>query len=234
MRGQEKVTKEKATPLPRLAGTLPARFACVLRGLSTGPPALTPNWSASMPTTLRAVPPPARRCRGAPGRATRILRVLFRRTRSRAPSLQPSPRQSRERGQGSQRLASLFSSSALQLSPPRSGGASRAGQDGPLLYPGPLCGGEVGTTDPQGSRQGCRLLFARTGVRSKSPAPAHGLVGQDSRQAPSGVAFSLGYFSLGHAREKWLGRQRRTKALASAKRCNSRHESPRVTGPSVW
>jgi hypothetical protein len=39
-------------------------------------------------------------------------------------------------------------------------------------------------------------------ARSKSPAPAHGLVGQDAQQAPSGVAFSFGYFSLGHAREK--------------------------------
>jgi hypothetical protein len=37
---------------------------------------------------------------------------------------------------------------------------------------------------------------------SKSPAPAHGLAGQEARQAPSGVAFSFGYFSLGHAREK--------------------------------
>jgi hypothetical protein len=37
---------------------------------------------------------------------------------------------------------------------------------------------------------------------SKSPAPAHGLAGHDARQAPSGVAFSFGYFSLGHAREK--------------------------------
>ena len=45
---------------------------------------LTPNWSASMPTTLRADPPPARRCRGAPGRATRILRAPFRKTRSTA------------------------------------------------------------------------------------------------------------------------------------------------------
>jgi len=28
------------------------------------------------------------------------------------------------------------------------------------------------------------------------------LPGMDARQAPSGVAFSFGYFSLGHAREK--------------------------------
>ena len=32
------------------------------------------------------------------------------------------------------------------LSPMRSGGAPSARQDGALLYPGPLCGGEVGTT----------------------------------------------------------------------------------------
>jgi hypothetical protein len=37
---------------------------------------------------------------------------------------------------------------------------------------------------------------------SKSPAWTHGLAGQEARQAPSGVAFSFGYFSLGHAREK--------------------------------
>jgi hypothetical protein len=39
-------------------------------------------------------------------------------------------------------------------------------------------------------------------ARSKSPAPAHGLAGQDARQAPSGVSFSLGYFSFGQAKEK--------------------------------
>src|SRR5690606_29764525 len=50
-------------------------------------------------------------------------------------------------------------------------------------------------------------------ARSKSPAPAHGLAGQDARQAPSGVAFSFGSFSLGHAREKGLGCRRQTKAL---------------------
>ncbi|MEO8809979.1 MAG: hypothetical protein ABI386_07015, partial [Rhodanobacter sp.] len=50
-------------------------------------------------------------------------------------------------------------------------------------------------------------------VLSKSPAPPHGLAGQDVRQAPSGVSFSLGYFSFGQAKEKYLGRRKRTKAL---------------------
>ena len=58
------------------------------------------------------------------------------------------------------------------LSPTRSGGAPSARRDGALLYPGPLCGGEVGTTGPQGSRQGCRLLFARAGCPVEKPGPA--------------------------------------------------------------
>jgi len=66
----------------------------------------------------------------------------------------------------------LFSSSALQLSPPRSGGAPSAGQDGPLLYPGPLFGGELGTTGPQGHRQGCRCLFVRAGCPVEKPGPS--------------------------------------------------------------
>ena len=55
---------------------------------------------------------------------------------------------------------SAFSLPILQL---RSSCAPSAGQDGPLLYPGPLCGGEGWTTGPQGDRQGCRSFFARTG-----------------------------------------------------------------------
>ena len=120
LRGQEKVTKEKTTPrLRALRASLPARSAVGLRGLSTGHPALSTNWPASLPTTLRADPPPARRCRGAPGRAARILRVLFRRARSRAPSPQPSPRLCR--GEGAKRWAPalpLLSSSAPQLFSP--------------------------------------------------------------------------------------------------------------------
>jgi hypothetical protein len=61
----------------------------------------------------------------------------------------------------------------------------------PAAVPGPLCGGELGTTGPQGSRHGCRLLFARTGVRSKSPAPTHELAGHACpASAKWGVVFS--------------------------------------------
>jgi hypothetical protein len=39
-------------------------------------------------------------------------------------------------------------------------------------------------------------------VLSKSPAPAHGLAGQDARRAPSGVLFLFGYFLFEHAKIK--------------------------------
>ena len=78
-----------------------------------------------------------------------------------------------------------------------------AGQDGPLLYPGPLCGGESGTIGrAAGADRDVGSFTPGQDALSKSPAPAHGLVGQDAQQARSGVAFSVGYFSLGNAREK--------------------------------
>jgi len=88
-----------------------------------------------------------------------------------------------------------------------------------MLYPGPLCGGEVGSTGrAAGIDRDADAFSPGQDALSKSPAPPHGLAGHgegmdarveatqerlpDARQAPSGVAFSLGYFSLGRAREK--------------------------------
>ena len=69
--------------------------------------------------------------------------------------------------------------------------------------PGPLGGGEVGTRRPRSGRaHGWARLFARAGARSKSPAPPHGLAGQDARQAPTGVLFLFGYFLFEHAKRK--------------------------------
>jgi hypothetical protein len=81
---KEKYPRENDTPLPRFPGILPGKSACGLRGLSTAHP-----WTDAKLVRIHAnhpagFPPPARRCRGAPGRATRILRVLFRKARSRA------------------------------------------------------------------------------------------------------------------------------------------------------
>ena len=103
---------------------------------------------------------------------------------------------------------------ALPLSPPRSGGALSARQDGALLYPGPLGGGEAGTKGPQGSRQEVDSFSPAHGCAVEKPGPGSrtcraGMPGK--RQV--GVSFSLGYFSFGQAKEKYLARRRRTKAL---------------------
>jgi len=121
-----------------------------------------------------------------------------------------------------------FSLLALGFSPPLRGGvpSARHGEgmdarveatqeqlpDGALLYPGPLCGGEVGTIGPAGGIGTMPIPFRQhMEVLSKSPAPPHGLAAHgdgmdagveatqerlpDARQAPSGVAFSLVTFS---------------------------------------
>jgi hypothetical protein len=82
--------KRKATPLTRFAGLLPAKSAGGLRGLSTAHP-----WTDAKLAGIHAghpagFPPPTRRYRGAPGRATRLLRVLFRKARATAFSSSPS------------------------------------------------------------------------------------------------------------------------------------------------
>jgi len=159
-------------------------------------------------------PPPARRCRGAPCKATRILRVLFRTARSNAPSPQPSPRLCR--GEGAKPSAahiSLFSSSALQLFSSsalqlfsfrrRAAAAHRVrARMARCSTRGPCSAVSWGRQARRGIGRDADAFSSGQDALSKSPAPAHGLAGQDARQAPSGVAFSFGYFSLGHAREK--------------------------------
>ena len=66
---------------------------------------------------------------------------------------------------------------------------------------GPLCGGEVGSTGPQGNRQGCRFLFVRAGCPVEKP-------GRTSRTCRAWMPGkrqagwpSLWLLSLRHARE---------------------------------
>jgi hypothetical protein len=144
-------------------------------------PVLTPNWLASMQATLRADPPPARRCRGVPDRAPRhrgtdsvrrgvaaarawwhaafgvfvsppiALSVAAQRRSRRgrlagALRLRPSAYAQGERlrvGEEARCFASALLLLCFCLCP---GFIPSAGQDGPLLYPGPLCGGESGST----------------------------------------------------------------------------------------
>src|SRR6185312_8015617 len=68
---------------------------------------------------------------------------------------------------------------ALRLSQPRSGCIPSAGHDGPLLYPGPLCGGESGSTgraagigmdaDAFSPAQGCAVEKPDPGSRTCRP-----------------------------------------------------------------
>jgi hypothetical protein len=102
---------------------------------------------------------------------------------------------------------------------PRSGCAQSAGQDGPLLYPGPLCGGVSGTIGrvagvdratawmPELSRRrsGCPMSapFSHGQESDRKARPRlTDLPGMDAQQAPSGVAFLFGYLSLWPHKEK--------------------------------
>jgi hypothetical protein len=78
---------------------------------------------------------------------------------------------------------------------PRSGCApdplNSAGQDGPLLAPGPLCGGESGTTGPQGNRHNVDSFSSVHGCAVEKPGHASRTCRAGARQAPSGgVVFS--------------------------------------------
>jgi len=113
---KEKVTKEKEHPAYALAG----HRARQVRGWVTGfvdrascPDAKLAGIPAGHPAGCSSTHPPLQR---GPGKATRLLRVLFRRARATARAT----------------LRFSFSPSA--------------GHEGPLLYLGPLCGGETGTT----------------------------------------------------------------------------------------
>jgi len=187
--------------MTRPTGILPSGYAGGLRGLSTGHRATAPAlpqlghpcprlpWRQTgrhpcrPPCGLSFAHPP--RHRGTAGRAARSQRALFRRARSRT-------------GAGAKpQQATLCCGFCFSASSPS------AGQDGPLLYRGPLRGGETGSTGRAAGESMDGLAFSSGhDARSKSPAPTHGLAGHDARQAPSGGSFSLGYFSFGQAKEK--------------------------------
>ena len=127
-------------------------------------------------------PPPARRAIGAPAE-------------QRAPAR-------RSNSQSKSKSAALARRTA----------AASGAHDARPVFRGPLGGGEAGTTRPRsGHRQGWRCLFAGAGAPSKSPAPPHGLAGQDARQAPPRGAVSLWLLSL------WASKEKVARAAAAAR-----------------
>jgi hypothetical protein len=85
----------------------------------------------------------------------------------------------------------------------RTVGAPSAGQDGPPLYPGPLCGGELGTTGRAAGidRDVDAFSSGQESGRKARPQLMY-FPGMEARQAPSGVAFLFGYLSLWPHKEK--------------------------------
>ena len=132
-------------------------------------------------------PSPARRFRGAPGRAAG----------------RPGPHSAlelRSKNNNNQSEVLGCCCSAVDLAVDLAFLES-AGQDGPLLCPGPLRGGETGTIGrAAGAARDDGSFSHGQDARSKSPALAHALAGQEPGKRQAGWP-SLWLLSLGHARE---------------------------------
>jgi hypothetical protein len=184
---KEKVTQEKGHP----DGAPCGHPALRVRGWATGFFDSTSCAGEKLAGILAGhpagFPSPTRRAIGAPGRAARSRRALFRRAEARA---KPDQEQSNIRAM----LRCCYCSSAFRRVRAAMARCSTRG---------PLCGGESGTTGrAAGVDKDVDSFSHGQDARSKSPAPAHGLAGQEARQAPSGVAFLFGYLSLWPRKEK--------------------------------
>jgi hypothetical protein len=159
--------------MARPAGILPSGCAGGLRGFADSTSCADVELAripASHP--YGAFPPPIRRAIGA-------------RVEQRAPSAHSSEKPDQEQERSHSR-AMLCCGCCFSASSPS------AGHDGPLLYRGPLRGGDPGST---GRAAGVAMdgnAFSRGhDARSKSPAPAHGLAAQGwAASAKRGVVFS--------------------------------------------
>ena len=99
-----------------------------------------------------------------------------------------------------------------------------AGQDGPLLYPGPLCGGESGTTGrAAGIDRDVDAFSHGKDARSKSPAPARGLAGQEPGKRQAGGRFLLGTSLLDKQKRSASARAAGRNALALEASKTARH-----------
>ncbi len=172
---KEKVTQEKGHPAYAPCGH-PARK---VRGRVTGlvdrascPDAKLVRIPANHPAGF---PPPARRFRWVPGRAAG----------HRGPHL----------------VMKLKNNSKSEVSRCRAPALLKsAGHDGPLLYPGPLCGGESGSTGREAGIDRDVDAFSH-GQDARSKSPAHGLAGQEPGKRQAGCSFSLVTFALSTQRE---------------------------------
>jgi hypothetical protein len=187
---KEKVTKEKGHPAYAPCGH-PARK---VRGRATGFFDSTScageklaGFHAGHPAGF---PSPARRFRGAPGRAAGHPGPHS------SKELQQQPRQQPQQGNSSTWLCSAAFAFAFQLHHRVRARMARCSTRGPLR------GGETGPTGRAAGVARDGNAFSRgQDARSKSPAPAHGLAGQEPGKRQAGWPFSLVTFSLATQRE---------------------------------
>ena len=156
-------------------------------GFSTGHPALAKRSRHPCRLPLRGLSAPTRRCRGAPGRGTRILRVPFRRAGSRA--------KPRRLGAFARHLAFAFSF-ALQLH-------HRVRATMARCFAGVPCAAvRRGRQAAQRASPWMDSPFRAGRSPLEKPGPGSRTCRAGARQAPSGVLFLFGYFLFEHAKRK--------------------------------
>ena len=172
--------------MARPAGILPSGCAGGLRGFSTAHPCAGEKLARIHASHPAGFSSPTRRAIGAPGRAARSQRALFRRARSRA---KPDQEQSSEA-----MLRSCRCSSALHRVRATMVRCSTRG---------PLRGGESGSTGPEGGigRDADAFSPGQESGRKARPRLTD-LPGTMPGKRQAGGSFSLGYFSFGQAKEK--------------------------------
>ena len=152
-----------------------------------------------------------------PSRANRLLRVLFRKVRSKTAT--PQPIYPHHRGYEASDDDRALNSSAAAAEQRRH---IECGPRWPVALPGPLCGGESGSTGRAAGTDRTSVPFRAGRMPARKARPRlTDLPGMDSRQAPSGVAFLFGYLSLWPRKEKVTRAPKAHESTCSQKLQNS-------------
>ena len=184
--------------------------------MTTGPPALTPNWPASLPATLRAFPPPAHR---AIGEWT---------SQSAPPPCRSAPCARPRRGGAIAPLAGRAQGALLQMQTSASD-EQRSCSSPVLLTVNPCAAVRGGRSGPQGDRQDADPFSSGQEPCRKARPALTDLPGLGPASAKRG-ALSFGYFSLSKQRKvtrRPAGRRKRRRRARPRKRAR---KPRKVTG----
>ena len=197
LRAQEKVTKEKGTPMARPPGILPYGCAGGLRGFPTAHPCAGGKLARIPAGHPADFPPPTRRAIGAPGRAARSCAQKQEQQREHPTPALPCT-QGRE-ATGARSLALASASGA---------------HDARLLFRGLWAAVRWGRSGRAAGESRDGLAFSRgQDARSKSPATPHALAGQEPGKRQPGWPSLLATFLLA-THEKSSSRARRAHETA--------------------